>query len=156
MNYLKLGRNAILTTFLVGASSTFAQQTTKPTHAWDVFMNTPQAKEAAGKLLGHCGDAETQDVMNACFAMEFKNADMEMNSAYQLTLKRLDREDQEQVRAAQRAWLQYRDLHCKAVGSLQAGGGSLEPTEILSCRSDVTKERTKEIQNGYGTPEGSR
>jgi hypothetical protein len=48
-----------------------------PEHSWDVLMNMPEAKDAAGKLLGHCGDAETQDVMNACFALEFDNANRE-------------------------------------------------------------------------------
>ncbi|MGP0097609.1 MAG: lysozyme inhibitor LprI family protein [Terriglobales bacterium] len=38
------------------------------------------------------------------------------------------------VRAAQRAWLQYRDLHCQAVGAIQVGVGSMEPTEINTCK----------------------
>ena len=45
-----------------------------PEHSWDIFMNLPEAQDAASKLLGHCGDAATQDVMNACFALEFENA----------------------------------------------------------------------------------
>ena len=128
----------------------FGQQTSEPARSWDVFMNTPEAKRSASKLLGHCGDAGTQDVMNACFAMEFKNADREMDLAYAAIVKRLEKPDQQRVTAAQRAWLKYRDLHCQTVGSLQAGGGSLEPTEVFSCKADLTKARTKEIRIAYG------
>ena len=133
--------------------STYGQQAQEPVHSWDVLMNTPEAREAAEKLQGHCGDATTQAEMNACFALEFRNADKKMNSTYREILNRLDRDDRERVRAVQGAWLRYRDLHCDAVGSIQAGGGSLEPTEVFSCKADLTKERTKEIQNAYTTPE---
>jgi uncharacterized protein YecT (DUF1311 family) len=110
MNSLKVCRTSILT--LIGLCFAvlvaFGQQPTKPTHSWDLLMNSSEAKEAAAKLLGHCGDAQTQDVMNACFALEFKNADQQMNSSYRSILKQLDRDDQQLVRTAQRAWLQYR------------------------------------------------
>ena len=153
MNHLRLCQAVILIGLYAGASSTAGQQSAKPTHSWDVLMNRSEAKEAASKLIGHCGDAETQDVMNACFAMEFKNADKEINSVYQAVLSHLEREDRERVRLAQRAWLRYRDLHCEAVGSIQAGGGSLEPTEVFGCKADVTKARTKETQNAYKVQE---
>ncbi len=51
-------------------------------------------KDAGSKLLGHCGDAETQDVMNACFALEFDNANREMNSTLEIMLKQLDASEQ--------------------------------------------------------------
>jgi uncharacterized protein YecT (DUF1311 family) len=152
----KLCRSAILLALLLSPAFNLGQQASQRVHSWQVFMNTPGAKEAAAKLLGHCGDASTQDVMNACFAMEFKNADQKMNAVYQATLKQLSHEDQQRVRTVQRAWLQYRELHCQTVGALQAGGGSLEPTEIFSCKTDSTKARTKEIQTSYGSPEDSK
>jgi uncharacterized protein YecT (DUF1311 family) len=153
MSYSRLCRSIVLIGFCVGVSHTFGQQNSKPLHSWDVFMNTPEGREAANKLLGHCGDASAQDVMNACFAIEFKNAEQQMNSTYQATLKRLGVDDRQGVRVAQRAWLQYRERHCQAVGLLHAGGGSLEPTEVFSCKAELTKARTKEIQGGYQVPE---
>ncbi len=112
-------------------------------------MNLPEAKDAGSKLLGHCGDAETQDVMNACFALEFDNANREMNSTLEIMLKQLDASERASVRAVQRAWMQYRDLHCQAVGAIRVGGGSLEPTELNICKADLTKARTKEINDSY-------
>jgi uncharacterized protein YecT (DUF1311 family) len=134
-------------------SPLLGQEPSKPTHSWDVLMNTPEAKDAASKLIGHCGDAETQDVMNACFALEFDNANRQMNSTLEAALKQLDERDQASVRAAQKAWLQYRDLHCQAVGAIRVGGGSLEPTEVNSCKSDLTRVRTKEINDSYLVPQ---
>ena len=122
-------------------------------HSWDVMMNMPEARQAARKLLGHCGDAETQDVMNACFALEFENADREMNSRLEATLKQLDSKDRARVRVVQRAWSQYRDLHCHALGEIRVGVGSLQPTEVNTCKADLAKARTKEIYDSYRVPQ---
>src|ERR1700689_1456115 len=103
MSCSKLCRSVILISCCFGASSVLGQQAAKPTHSWEVLMNTPEAREAASKLLGHCGDAETQDVMNACYSIEFKNSEDKLNSKYQATLKRLDEDDRGSVRTAQRA-----------------------------------------------------
>jgi uncharacterized protein YecT (DUF1311 family) len=120
-----------------------------PEHSWDVLMNTPEAKDAASRLLGHCGDAETQDVMNACFAREFDNANREMNSTLEAVLKQLDANERSDVRVAQKAWMQYRDSHCQTVGAIRVGVGSLAPTEVNTCKADLTKARTKEINDSY-------
>ena len=126
---------------------------TSPKHSWDVFMNTPEAKDAASKLLGHCGDAETQDVMNACFALEFESANAQMNSTLEAMLKQLEANERSSVQAAQKAWSQYRDLHCQTVGTIRVGGGSLEPTEVDFCKAELTRARTKEINDSYRVPE---
>lgn len=116
-------------------------------------MDTPEAKTVASKLVGHCGEAKTQDVMNACFALEFQNASRQMDSTLETALERLDEKDKTSVRAAQEAWVHYRDLHCHAVGAIRVGGGSLEPTEVNTCKADVTMARTKEIKDSYRLPE---
>lgn len=120
-----------------------------PEHSWDVLMNMPEAKDAASRLLGHCGDAETQDVMNACFALEFENANREMNSTLEAMLRQLDADERPGVQAAQKAWMQYRDLHCQTVGAIRIGVGSLAPTEVNTCKAELTKARTKEINDSY-------
>ena len=129
----------------------YAQESNKRVHSWDVLMNQPGAREAAKKLRGHCGDAETQDVMNACFALGFKDADERMNTAYRATLRNLDKAERLRVRAAQRAWLRYRELHCGAVAALWEGG-SLQPTQFFACNASLTTARTKEIQSDYSVP----
>jgi uncharacterized protein YecT (DUF1311 family) len=133
----------------IGTPCMFGQESKKPVHAWDVMMDQPEAKEAAKALIGHCGDAQTQDVMNACYALMFENADQRMNAVYRATMKELDADARQHVRAAQLAWLKYRDLHCEAVGDVRVGVGSLEPTEVFSCKADLTEARTKQIQSDY-------
>jgi uncharacterized protein YecT (DUF1311 family) len=152
MSYARLFRRLIIIGVCARASSLLGQQANAPKHSWDVFTNTPEAQEEANKLLGHCGDAQTQDVMNACFSIEFKNSEQQLNSTYQATLKQLDQDAREPVRVAQRAWLRYRDLHCKAVGFLQVGEGSLEPTVVFDCKSKLNRARAEEIQATYRTP----
>jgi uncharacterized protein YecT (DUF1311 family) len=120
-----------------------------PEHSWDLLMNRPEAKDAASRLLGHCGEAETQDVMNACFALEFENANRGMNSTLEAVLRQLDANERSGVQAAQKAWLQYRDLHCQTVGAIRVGVGSLEPTEVSICKAELTKARLKEINDSY-------
>ena len=114
-------------------------------------MNQPEARNAAKKLLGHCGDADTQDVMNACFYLEFLDRDQKLNSAYAGLMKKLEPNMQRRVRDAQRAWLRYRELHCSAVGALWEGG-SVQPTQIYACKSGLTSARMKEIKADYETP----
>jgi uncharacterized protein YecT (DUF1311 family) len=152
MSYSKLCQSVILISCCFGASSVLGQQAPKPTHSWEVLMNAPEAREAANKLLGHCGDAETQDVMNACYSIEFKNSEEQLNSTYQSALKRLDQDDREPVRIAERAWLRYRELHCHTVGLLQVGNGSLEPTVVFECKAELNRARAKEIEAAYRTP----
>ena len=152
MRFSHLCQEVILISCLL-VSSGLGQQTTKPTHSWDVLMNSPEALEAANKLLGRCGDAATQDVMNACYSIEFKNSEQRLKSTYQATLERLDEDDREPVRLAQRAWLRYRELHCKTVGFLQVGkAGSLMPTVVFECEAELNRMRAKEIEDSYRTP----
>ena len=107
----------------IGTPCTFGQESKKPVHSWDVMMDQPEAKAAAKTLIGHCGDAQTQDVMNACYLQMFENADQQMNVVYRATMKELDGDGRQHVRAAQLAWLRYRDLHCEAVGDVRVGVG---------------------------------
>lgn len=152
MSCAKPFRSLILIGLCAGVSSLLGQQANAPKHSWDVLMNASEAQSRANKLLGRCGDAKTQDVMNACFSIEFKNSEQQLNSTYQATLKRLDQDNREPVRVAQRAWLRYRELHCKAAGFLQVGEGSMEPTVVFGCKAELNRARTQEIEAAYRTP----
>ena len=46
---------------------------------------------------------------------------------------------------AQRAWLKYRDAHCRSNGYF-ARGGSLEPLLVASCKTTLTRIRTVELE----------
>jgi uncharacterized protein YecT (DUF1311 family) len=99
-----------------------------------------------------CAEARTQMEMNLCAGEEYRRADAELNRVWPQALGRaraLDkdsgrREAENRLRAAQRAWIAYRDAQCDVAG-LDALGGSLEPMLIESCRTDLTRRRTNEL-----------
>lgn len=107
-------------------------------------------------------DRGIQQEMNICAANDFFIADQEMNAAWALArakMKELDksyadhpgppeadlRSYFEILLSAQRAWLKYRDEHCRLDG-YRARGGSLEPLLVSTCKTALTEARTKELR----------
>jgi uncharacterized protein YecT (DUF1311 family) len=81
-------------------------------------------------------------------AKELKKADAEVNRVYHSTVKRLQADDAALLRKAQRAWLAYRDAQCEAERALW-GGGTGGPAAWMSCKVELTRQRTAEIENTY-------
>jgi uncharacterized protein YecT (DUF1311 family) len=52
------------------------------------------------------------------------------------------------LKAAELAWVKYRDLQCEATGQ-QYEGGSIRPTIYSSCISMLTEHRIEEIKAAY-------
>jgi uncharacterized protein YecT (DUF1311 family) len=103
---------------------------------------------------------------DTCYADQFRLFDQDLNRLYRNTLLALQGEigeaykrgDQNQIRydttaianlkAAQAAWVKYRDLQCSAAGQ-QFEGGSVEPIIIHKCMILVTRHRIDEIRITY-------
>ncbi len=95
---------------------------------------------------GLCTDAITQTELNLCSAKEYEAADAELNAAWRelrATAKR--RGMFESVLSAQRAWIVFRDAHCKAVAAPYAGG-SIVPLIVNRCLADLTETRTAQLR----------
>ena len=118
---------------------------------------------AAALLLGapaaaqelDCGRAVTQVEMNDCAALDREAADAALNLAYGKAVARAEAFDthpegraEETLRAAQRAWVPYRDALCEAEAALW-DGGSAEPMVRSGCLAAVTRERTEDLRT-YG------
>lgn len=104
---------------------------------------------ATGTLAkAQCEEAKSTLQINGCFAKELKKADAELNKVYRLTLKKLEADDAALLRKAQRAWLAYRDAQCEADRALW-GGGTGGPAAWMSCKLELTSQRTAEIRNTY-------
>lgn len=113
-----------------------------------------------------CAASITQLDMDTCYAQQFKDADLNLNHIYRAALVALEKELDEahkrsandelasdsaailDLKAAQDAWIKYRDLHCKAAGQ-QVQGGSIQPTVISQCMTLVTNHRVEEIRAAY-------
>jgi uncharacterized protein YecT (DUF1311 family) len=65
-----------------------------------------------------------------------------MNIAYQQTLKDAQPKQREQLRVAQRLWIQYRDANCLFYG---LGEGTIARIEAGECMRSMTETRAKEL-----------
>ena len=103
-------------------------------------------------------EAQSQMEMNMCARLDFEAADRELNRAYREAIaaaRQADREldrtyDQRPgyeavLREAQRAWVTFRDAHCRYEGYEEARGGSMEPMVYSGCSARLTRERVAQL-----------
>ncbi len=113
-----------------------------------------------------CDAANTQIAMNECSAEQYKKADAHLNIVYTNLLRLLQNDAghaQQQsggeqrkpetpavvsLKAAQRQWIHYRDLHCAAVRA-QYEGGTISPMMFMECMTETTNHRIEELKHGY-------
>ncbi len=69
-----------------------------------------------------------------------------MNQVYKQVLAAIDPEAQPKLKAAQRAWVQFRDADAQFHGDLEARDGSMAPLVEAGRRATMTKARVKELQ----------
>jgi uncharacterized protein YecT (DUF1311 family) len=142
---------AVILLLLVGGSS--AQQSSSP--------------ETNSKKQDHpCTSAKTQIEMNQCYEDQFRKTEARLNAVYGKLMDSMEKrfseasqakdEDQQryednaikELKAAQTAWFQYRDLHC-AAASHQFEGGSISPMVFAVCMSTTTEDRISELKQAY-------
>lgn len=96
--------------------------------------------------------ASTQLDMNVCASSDFERADKELNEVYKEILKRYHNSPQflKNLRAAQRAWLVFRDAHLKMIYPLEkdptVNYGSVFPMCWATIKAGITFERVKELR----------
>ncbi len=105
-----------------------------------------------------CANPLTQAELNACAAEDYSAADKALNAAWSKAdsaMRALDSghfgdaiDNQpgyfDTLLEAQRAWLAYRDAHCRSEG-YSARGGSMEPMLVSGCMAELTKMRTRQL-----------
>ena len=96
-----------------------------------------------------CPEGRTQLEMNSCAADELARADTVLNASYQELLRVVEPHRVEAFRAAQRAWIRFRDAECEFEAS-EFAGGSMEPMIHTLCLAHLTRERTKEFDSILG------
>jgi uncharacterized protein YecT (DUF1311 family) len=96
-----------------------------------------------------------------CAEQDFITADAAMNAAYTQALARIAaRENQPPpydtkayetaFRAAQRAWLAFRDADCKGVVPFAWTGGTGSGAAVTGCLTTKTKARTQDLDDNFG------
>lgn len=103
------------------------------------------AFSAAAQAADDCADAQTQADINACTGSAYKASDKRLNDLYGQYRQRLDAGQKKALTAAQKAWLNYRDLSCQFETS-SVGGGSGYSMAYSNCLKAMTDNRIKELQ----------
>ena len=88
---------------------------------------------------------QTQTEMNVSAAAEYSKADKELNLLYSQLIKTLDPTQKAALIESEKAWLKYRDSHCK-FASMGYQGGSMYAMIYNGCLTDLTEKRTIELQ----------
>jgi uncharacterized protein YecT (DUF1311 family) len=92
-------------------------------------------------------DGSTPEMVN-CLAVKTAQWDKRMNAAYQKALGDAGARQREQLRAAQRLWIQYRDANCLYYG---LGEGTIARVDASECLRSMTEARARELE-GAGHP----
>jgi uncharacterized protein YecT (DUF1311 family) len=108
----------------------------------------------------------SQRQMNDCAAFQYGQADAQLNKVYSKAMEYLandqDRAEKqgdqrqleyektaiESLKQAERAWLSYRDLQCRAAGQ-QYEGGSMRPMIQSQCLTTLTEHRIADLKSIY-------
>jgi uncharacterized protein YecT (DUF1311 family) len=82
--------------------------------------------------------------MVECLNVKTAYWDKRMTIAYQFALKAGEAKQREQLRKAQRLWIQYRDANCLYY---DLGEGTIARIEAGYCMKDLTKTRAVELED---------
>jgi uncharacterized protein YecT (DUF1311 family) len=90
--------------------------------------------------------AQSQAEMNQEAAQDFETADKALNSVYKKLSGKIDEESQAKLKAAQKAWIVFRDAEAELIADIGARGGSMYSMIYDGERATLTKARTAELQ----------
>jgi uncharacterized protein YecT (DUF1311 family) len=125
------------------------------------------AAQQAGPTRNPCEEKPiSQRQMDDCVAFQYKEADAHLNKVYQKAVQYMTddlvraqkQRDQKQIkyeetaiaslREAERTWISYRDIQCKAAAQ-QYEGGSMAPMIYSQCLTTLTEHRTADLKSIY-------
>ncbi|HWV08078.1 MAG TPA: lysozyme inhibitor LprI family protein [Pseudomonas sp.] len=100
-----------------------------------------------------CSEAANQASLNQCIAENHAAQDKRLNQVYGEYRARLSASQKQQLKAAQRAWMEFRDRSC-AFEVSAAQGGSAYPMALKGCLAAKTAIRVEELQRLASCTEG--
>ena len=136
----------LLVVFCAGTAA--AQDAAKPAGQPTPATATQDEQDDADRE-DPCPGSHTQFELNQCAARARDRADAELNKVYRQLVSRLgDKKWEMKLRAAQQAWIKYRDANCDYESEF-SGGGSAATFEYNFCLAEITTARAKELQKMY-------
>jgi uncharacterized protein YecT (DUF1311 family) len=131
------------------------------------FFPHPAVAQQAVPTQNPCEEKPiSQRQMDDCAGFQYKGADAHLNKVYHKAMQymtddlaRAQKEgDQKQIkyeetamaslREAERTWISYRDIQCKAAAQ-QYEGGSMAPMIYSQCLTTLTEHRTADLKSIY-------
>jgi uncharacterized protein YecT (DUF1311 family) len=105
------------------------------------------------KRLGECIEKNSTTAgMNNCTDEACKQWDAELNKYYKLLMGVLSKEQKQQLKDSQIAWLKYRDLETKfRTDILLSRQGTIYSNLAVSEAMDIVKQRALELKSLYDT-----
>ena len=105
-----------------------------------------------------CADAGNTIEIRECLSKAYTSADAELNVVWKEVMDRVDGADylpgkerkgwKGELLTSQRAWIQFKEHDCDAVG-FEWYGGTGAAGAILSCLLEHTEARTKDLRARY-------
>lgn len=90
-------------------------------------------------------EGEAQLYLNICASRWAKTADFLRSLIYEEVYSRIPEARQTQLKAIEKTWNSYRDIHCQEL-SAPFQKGSIYPLLYFSCRARVTNSRIADLQ----------
>ena len=94
----------------------------------------------------NCNNPQTQSAMNVCAGLSYQQADKNLNQVYRRLIPTLGASQRQKLVTAQQAWIKFRDTSCTFEKS-QFEGGTIAPMIYSNCLTDLTKQRTKQLES---------
>ena len=110
--------------------------------AWICLLASAARAGDQGDPAQSC-DGNTNEMVE-CLNAKTAQWDKRMTVAYQRALKDAVPQQHDQLRAAQRLWIQYRDANCLYYG---LGEGTIARIEAGYCMKDLTQTRAVELES---------
>lgn len=110
------------------------------------IASSASADELYTGRYGSCMNASggvTVNMMN-CISEEIRAQDARLNGAYQKLRSEISEERRQELLAAQRLWIQYRDANCQFYAT---AGGTLAMVAAKECVLRETAGRAHELEN---------
>ena len=92
-----------------------------------------------------CPEATTTVEMQVCLERRYEEVDKALNGVYKQLMARLEPARREKLRAAQRAWIRFRDASAEFEAS-EAEGGSMYPLVHMATQVVKTEHRVEELK----------
>lgn len=118
-----------------------------------VFLLISALLLSTSVLADSCDSATSQAALNECAGNDYKKQDDLLNQTYKEAMKLATETQKTQLKAAQNAWIAFRDADCAFLTS-GADGASVAPMVHAQCMTDKTRERTELLKSTLSCEEG--